>query len=360
MTYAVIMAGGSGTRFWPKSTKSLPKQFLNLFGRETMIQETASRLNTMIPPENIMVVTNDRYTSIVKNQLPEINRNFIIGEPVARNTAPCVAAAAALLHKEDPDSVMVVLPADHVIGKPEAFLKVLQQAVDTATSENSLVTIGIKPNRPETGYGYIRFDSNSGQKEGADDSEVYSVRNFTEKPDRETAEKFLDSGDYLWNSGMFVWKTSAIINAFKKYLPEIYILAEELMLSDCSSEDIDEFYKACPSISIDYGIMEKAENVQVVPGDFDWNDVGSWTAVHELSAKDKSGNAIGNALTSIQDSKNNLVHTASDKLIALVGVEDIALVETDNAILVVNLKKAQGVKNVVEELREDPDKERFL
>ena len=352
MTYAVIMAGGSGTRFWPKSTQRLPKQFLNLFGNQTMIQETVSRLGGAINTEHVLVVTNDSYASIVEQQLPGVNRDFIIGEPIARNTAPCVAAAAAILHRENPDSVMVVLPADHVIGKPDAFRRVLMRAVDTAISENSLVTIGIKPNRPETGYGYIRFDA------GGD--EVYRVKNFTEKPDLETAEQFLSSGDYLWNSGMFIWKTSAILNAIKKYLPELFILTEELMMSDCSKEDIDEFYMACPSISVDYGIMEKAEKVHVLPGNFDWNDAGSWTAVYELSPKDESGNATGSAITSIQDSANNLIQAGSNKLIALVGVENLAVVETEDAILVVNLNEAQGVKKVVEELRTDPKKERFL
>ena len=358
MTYAVIMAGGTGTRFWPKSTQRLPKQFLNLFGGQTMIQDTVSRLGGAIDSDKVLVVTNNNYASIVEEQLPHVNLKYIIGEPVARNTAPCVAAAAAILYNEDPDSVMVVLPADHVIGKQAEFRKVLSRAIDTARSENSLVTIGIKPNRPETGYGYIRFDAQNAT--GPAGEEIYTVKNFTEKPDPDTAQKFLSSGDYLWNSGMFIWKTSAILMAIKEHLPELFILTEELMMSDCSKEDIDEFYEACPSISIDYGIMEKANRVHVVPGDFDWNDVGSWTAVHELSPKDENGNATGITLNSIQDSANNLIHTASNKLIALVGVENLAVVETENAILVVNLNKAQGVKQVVEELRDDPEKERFL
>lgn len=358
MTYAVIMAGGSGTRFWPKSTKSMPKQFLNLFGNQTMIQETVSRLEGMIDPVNVLVVTNDNYVSIVQNQLPSVKREFIVGEPVARNTAPCVAAAAAILHREDPDSVMVVLPADHRIGKPDAFLNVLKSAVQTARSEESLVTIGIKPNRPETGYGYIRFDDDRKMEKSG--NQVYTVKNFTEKPDLETAEQFLASGEYLWNSGMFIWKTSAILKAFESYLPEVYSHAKELIESDCDEKDINRFYNACPSISIDYGIMEKAEKVQVIPGDFEWNDVGSWTAVHELSPKDKDGNATGKGIRSIQDSFNNLIHSESGKIVALVGVDNLALVETKNAILVVNLEKAQGVKDVVEDLKSDPDKSEFL
>lgn len=358
MIYAVIMAGGSGTRFWPKSTKALPKQFLNLFGEQTMIQETVNRLKGFIDPADVMVVTNSDYVSIVQKQLPTTKTKDIIGEPVAKNTAPCVAAAAALLYKKDPDSVMVVLPADHYITQPENFIKVLNTAVETAKKENSLVTIGIQPNRPETGYGYIRYDSSASS--GDNERNVYRVRNFTEKPDEAKAEKFLASGDYLWNSGMFIWKTSVILEAFEKNLPKVYDEAQKLIQSDATKEDVDSFYHSCPSISIDYGIMEKAKTVHVVPGDFGWNDVGSWTAVHELSVKDENGNALGSSPVSVYEAESNLVHSQSGKMIALVGVEDIALVETDNAILVVNLNKAQGVKDIVEDLKNDSEKSQFL
>jgi mannose-1-phosphate guanylyltransferase len=358
MTYAVIMAGGSGTRFWPKSTRSLPKQFLNLFGQNTMIQETVNRLEGVIDKKDVLVVTNDNYVSIVKEQLPSIPDSFIIGEPVAKNTAPCVAAAAAILHKQNPDSVMVVLPADHQISNTTEFLNILNSAVETAKSEGSLVTIGIEPNRPETGYGYICYNSDSNIQHGG--NSVYRVKNFTEKPDLEKARQFLDSGNYLWNSGMFIWKTDTILNAFKKYLPEVYKLTEKLIQSDLKQKDINQFYHACPSISIDYGIMEKAEKVHVVPGNFGWNDVGSWTAVHELSEKDQNGNATGNSPISLVDARSNLIHSESGKIISLVGVENLAVVETDNAILVVNLDKAQGVKEVVDDLKENQDKNRFL
>ncbi|WP_069132068.1 mannose-1-phosphate guanylyltransferase [Rhodohalobacter halophilus] len=358
MTYAVIMAGGSGTRFWPKSTKALPKQFLNLFGEKTMIQETVARLKGAIETENVLVVTNDNYVPIVKRQLPEVPEKFIIGEPVAKNTAPCVAAAAAIMNKMDPDSVMVVLPADHQIKNEKAFLNILNTAIDTAKREDSLVTIGIQPNRPETGYGYICYNEKSIISVG--ENPVYSVKNFTEKPDRKTADKFLSDGNYLWNSGMFIWKTETILNAFKKYLPEVFKLTEKLQNSDLNQEDINQFYQACPSISIDYGIMEKAEKVHVVPGEFGWNDVGSWTAVHELSEKDDNGNAIGSAKICFVDSSQNLVQTDSGKLVSLVGVDNVAVVETKKAILVVNLKKAQGVKQVVEELKSNPDLKEFL
>lgn len=358
MIYAVIMAGGSGTRFWPKSTQALPKQFLNLFGSKTMIQETVARLDGYINPDRVMVVTNADYVPIVNRQLPETLPGDVIGEPVAKNTAPCVAAAAALLHKKDPDSVMVVLPADHHITQPEAFLTILKSAVETAQTEKSLVTIGIEPNRPETGYGYIRFDDASVISKNGE--RVYRVKNFTEKPDEQTAKQFLSSGEYLWNSGMFIWKTSSILEAFKEHLPQIYTEAEKLLQSEGTPEDVDAFYNACPSISIDYGIMERAGAVHVVPGNFGWNDVGSWTAVHELADKDDNGNANGNAKVSIHESTSNLVQSESGKVIALVGVDNIGLIETDKAILVVNLDKAQGVKAIVEDLKKDPGKSRYL
>lgn len=360
MIYAVIMAGGSGTRFWPRSTQKKPKQFLNLFGGHTMIQETVNRLEGFISPENVLVVTNDNYVEIVADQLPATKKQDIIGEPVAKNTAPCVAAAAAQLYRKDPESVMVVLPADHRISNSKEFISVLSAAVETAKTENSLVTIGIKPNRPETGYGYIRFDENTElEKRGRS---VYKVRNFTEKPELAAAQSFLKSGDYLWNSGMFIWKTSSVLEAFKTYLPEVYSETKKLMDSEITQEAIDQFYHSCPSVSIDYGIMEKAETVHVVPGDFGWNDVGSWVAVHELTDKDRDGNAVAvkDTPVSIQNSSNNLIHSSSGKIIALVGVDNLAVVETDEAILVVNLEQAQGVKNVVEELKKDPDKKKYL
>lgn len=323
-----------------------------------MIQETVERLKGEIEPENVLVVTNDDYVSIVEDQLPNVRKDHIIGEPVAKNTAPCVAAAAAIMNKLDPDSVMVVLPADHQITNRVAFLNILNSAVETAKSENSLVTIGIEPNRPETGYGYICYEENSKMDKAG--NPVYSVKNFTEKPDRIKAEEFLESGNYLWNSGMFVWKTETILNAFKKYLPDLFKLTVKLQASDLAQEDINQFYQACPSISIDYGIMEKAETVHVVPGEFGWNDVGSWTAVHELSDKDENGNAFAEAKVSIVDSSQNFIHTESGKLVSLVGIDNVAVVETDKAILVVNLKKAQGVKEVVEELKSNPELKNFL
>lgn len=354
MIYAVIMAGGTGTRFWPKSTSKHPKQFLNLFGNQTMIQQTAERLNPMIKGEDVLVVTNDSYVSFVKNQLPQIPENQIIGEAVARDTAPCVAAAAAVLHKLDPDSTMVVLPADHRIEMREEFLSVLQSASKLADEQGSLVTIGIKPNRPETGYGYIQYDKGDEKKAGK--HQAYGVKNFTEKPNAEKAAQFLDSGDYVWNSGMFIWKTKTILSAFEAYMPGVFKLTEKLIDSDLTGNDIDDFYRACPSVSVDYGIMEKAEKVDVIPAEFGWNDVGSWRSVHELSDKDGNENALVPKESVSLNASGNLVQSSSGKQVVLIGVENIALVETDDAIMVLNMDNDQDVKKVVEQFKKDPDR----
>lgn len=357
MNYAVIMAGGAGTRFWPKSRISRPKQFLSLFGRETMLQKTIGRLEGFIDPKNVLVITNESYLQIVAKQAPGLAEDHIIGETVARNTAPCIAAAAALLYKKDPDAVMIVLPADHEIGKPDEFSKTLKTAVSAAEKYGSLVTIGIHPDRPEIGYGYIqRGEKPLSEGEGA----VYPVVKFEEKPNLERAEMFLKSGDYLWNGGIFIWKVSSIVDSFKKHMPEIYTLMNDLIQSDATSGQIDEFYRACPSISVDYGIMEKAENVQVVPGSFEWNDVGSWKAVHELSKKDENENAKGDSNALFHNTSNSLIHSESKKLITLVGVDNLAVIETEDSIMVINLDKAQEVKEVYEKIKNDPNRMEFL
>lgn len=361
MVYAVIMAGGSGTRFWPQSTKALPKQFLNLFGKGTMIQNTAERIKDVIPQERIMVVTNESYVSIVKEQLPKVPVENIVGEPVAKNTAPCVAIAAELLYKKDPEAIMVVLPADHHITNPEKFNKILTSAVEKAESGNHLVTIGINPSRPETGFGYIHAD-NTRQEKFAENT-VYPVKAFTEKPDEITAQRFVDSGDYFWNSGMFIWKASTVLNEIEQHLPEMFSEVKQAspeLYESTHDAAIKDFYFACESISIDYGIMEKAGSVFVVPGEFGWNDVGSWTAVYELAEKNGQENAVQSLNATFANSEGNLVLSNSEKMISLVGVENIAVVETENAILICDLTKAQGVKEIVEQLKSTPDFNKFL
>lgn len=363
MLHAVIMAGGTGTRFWPRSTKAKPKQFLNIFGDRTMLQETVDRIKPAIPIDRVWIITNQRYVDLVKEQLPEIPAENVIGEPVAKNTAPCVAAAAALISDKDPEATMAVLPADHRITDAEKFLSILKTASAKAEQEDALVTIGIKPDRPETGYGYIEFDKKS--EETVEGNEVKKVKHFREKPDLKTARQFIFSGNFLWNSGMFIWRASVITEQFKKHLPDVYEPMTSLSASfgsDQQKDVLDTFYHACPSVSIDYGIMEKAENVFVVPGSFDWNDVGSWSAVYELMDKDEEGNVVrapDNRLI-LEQSQNNLVHSENNKIMALVGVENLAVVETEDAILVCNLENAQGVKQVVEALKKNEEMKKFL
>jgi len=357
MLYAVIMAGGTGTRFWPKSTRNMPKQFLNLFGYETMIQSTVHRMNGWIDIQHCMVVTNDNYVDIVKDQLPGIDDQMIIGEKVAKNTAPCIAAAAALLHDKDPDSVMVVLPADHHITQPEKFREILKRAVKKAKDDHCLVTIGIEPTHPETGYGYINYEPSGLQNEHS--GKVFKVKRFTEKPDREKAEEFIQSGNYLWNSGMFVWRTSAILDAFKLCLPEVYSLAQKITGEGEVKSNLDSFYEECPSVSVDYGIMEKSDDVYVIPGKFGWNDVGSWSAVYELSDKDPDENALKADPVFLKNASGNLIQSESGKFIAAIGVDNLAIVETDKAILVCPLDEAQKVKEVVEYLGGHADLKKY-
>lgn len=361
MVYAVIMAGGSGTRFWPKSTKKLPKQFLSLFGEGTMIQNTAQRIEPIIPQERIMVVTNDSYVDIVKDQLPSVPEDNIVGEVVAKNTAPCIALAAEILYRKDPDAIMVVLPADHHIEEPEAFNTYLKTAIDKAKPGENLVTIGINPDRPETGYGYIHGDDAVEEKIAG--HLVHPVKAFKEKPDAATAQKFLESGDYYWNSGMFIWSAKTILNEFEKHLPKMYGLVKEsseALFSKDHKSAVDAFYNSCESVSIDYGIMEHAENVFVVPGEFGWNDVGSWTAAYELGKKDALGNVVNADHATFSESSKNYISSKSGKMISIVGVDGIALVETDDAILVCNLDKAQNVKEIVEELKSKEELKKFL
>jgi mannose-1-phosphate guanylyltransferase len=361
MLHAVIMAGGSGTRFWPESTEARPKQFLNIFGDRTMLQETVDRIKDLVPTEGVWIITNEKYVDLVQQQLPEVPKSNIVGEPVAKNTAPCVALAAALIQERDPEGTMIVLPADHRIGEADEFLSILKTAAQKADESDALVTIGINPSRPETGYGYIEFDdSDSRQYDGR---EVKKVVQFREKPDLSTAKKFVDSGNFLWNSGMFIWKASTILEKFNAHLPEIDGQLQTLYPTIGTNEQadgIEKFYHGCPSISIDYGIMEQAQNVFVVPGSFGWNDVGSWKAVYELGDKDDNGNVIQESTAALVSSKNNLIKTAGNKVVALVGMENVALVETDDTILVCNLDEAQGVKTVVNQLRKDDELKKFL
>lgn len=344
------MAGGIGTRFWPSSRCTKPKQFLNLLGDQSMIQNTVSRILPIIPMERILIITNSDYVDLVKEQFPDMPSENIIGEPIAKNTAPCVAAAAAILKSRDPESTMVVLPADHHITRPERFREILTLAMNKAEEGENLVTLGITPYRPETGYGYIQMDEKTFESSGKD--RIYQVKTFAEKPDLKTAISFLESGDFLWNSGMFVWKTSTILDQFKQHEPSIFKEADVFFknLSTDFDAALHTFYQVVTSISIDYGIMEKAQIVHVIPGEFGWSDVGSWMAIYEHGEKDENGNVTTDEKVIMHDTHNCLIKTSSKKLVAITGLMGVGVIETDDTLLVVKLDASQDVKKIVDSL----------
>ena len=349
MTYAVIMAGGVGSRFWPVSRQETPKQFIQVLEANTLIQNTVARLQGMVPPERCFIVTHERYVEQTAEQLPGIPRENILAEPFARNTAPCIAFAARFLHRRDPDATMVVLPADHVIQNVRAFQEVLRAGISAAEREGALVTIGIQPTYPATGYGYIQYKG--AVEHEPDDVTAFPVKTFAEKPDLPTAERFIDSGDFLWNSGMFIWQTESILGALAEHLPAVADTFEEASQHfGTPAEDaaVRDAYSRCPSISIDYGVMERSDHVFVIPGEFDWNDVGDWKAVYDLHEKNSSGNVIlGNAIA--QDSVNCLIK-ANERLVVLVGMSDVVVVDTEDATLVCRMDETQEVKSVVDYL----------
>ncbi len=354
MRYAVIMAGGVGSRFWPSSRAAKPKQFLNLLGEKSMIRMTVDRILPLIRPENIFVITNDTYVDLAHRQLPEIPLQNIIGESIGKNTAPCVALAANLLHQLDADASMVVLPADHHIQNPDKFLRILESAFLKAESGAHLVTVGITPHRPETGYGYIQQDDSKSDTLAG--NLVHKVKSFAEKPDIHTAIRFLQSGDFLWNSGMFIWRADTILAEFRQHLPEMSIIAKQIpsLGAEEFKSGVDTFYRSVNSISIDYGIMEKAETVHVIPAEFGWSDVGSWLAVYELADKDANGNVIQGGDGIFVDSANCLVKASGSRYVAMVGLDGVALVETDDTLMICRIEAAQDVKKVVDALKGTP------
>jgi len=344
MLYAVIMAGGSGTRFWPESRKNRPKQLLKIVTEKTMIRDTVERILPLIPFRQIMVVTGASHAQEIRRQLPELNADAVAEEPVGRNTAPCVALAAYKLVKNDPNGIMVVLPADHIIGRDEEFLKHLRVACEIASERDVLVTFGIKPDRPETGYGYIRLGPAVLQQDSVN---AFSVESFVEKPDLKTAKDYLAQGNYLWNSGMFIWKVSTIIRAFENHLPLVSRAMAEIFPVLNTPEEADavkQIYKQMENISIDNGIMEAARNVLVVPLDVAWNDVGSWSSLPEVWGSDGDGNSV-KGKAAVLDSKGCVI-SSPHKLTAVVGVEDLIVVDTPDALLVCHKHRSQDVKKL--------------
>ena len=347
---ALIMAGGRGERFWPKSRKNLPKQFLSLTSDgKTMIQLTVERISPVVSLENIYISTNTSYKKLVMEQLPGIPEENILCEPVGRNTAPCIGLAAVHIRKKLGDAIMMVLPSDHLIKNNVMFLDVLRDAATAAEENTNLVTIGITPSYPETGYGYIQFDSQN-LKECT--SRAYKVVNFKEKPDLSTAKEYVASGDYLWNSGMFIWKVSSILSNMENLMPAMYdglIKIENSIGTTDQEQVLESEFINFKSESIDYGIMEHAKDIYIIPGAFGWDDVGSWLALERINSTNEFGNVVNGNVISI-DTKNSIIH-GNEKLIATVGLKDIIIIDTEDALLICDKDSTQDIKKVIENLK---------
>lgn len=344
------MAGGVGSRFWPMSRTAYPKQFLDFLGMgRTLLQQTYDRFLPLCGKERILVVTNDRYAAIVREQLPDLQSWQILEEPQRKNTAPCVAYANAVIAKRDPGAAIIVAPSDHLVLKEEAFQETIRAAVKQSRASDCLVTLGIVPSRPDTGYGYIQFEEATGLVH----PRVKKVKTFTEKPDHATAQRFLDSGDFLWNAGIFIWTLKSITAAFKQHLPEMQGLFDQRAGSIGTADEraaIAEVYAQCASESIDYGIMEKATNAYTVMSDFGWSDLGTWGSLYTHLPKDAEGNAaIGDAVK-LYDCSGNVVHAHDDRLLVLQGLEDCIVVSTKDALLVCRKRDEQQIKRFVNEL----------
>lgn len=354
-TYGVIMAGGGGTRFWPLSRKELPKQLLNLTGKDLMVNETIDRLEGNVEKEDIFIVTNTTQAQLMLEATSgRVRKDHVLAEPAARNTAACIGYAAMEILQKYGDGIMCVLPSDHYIKKVDVYKKVLANAIRIAEETEALVTIGIQPAFPSTGYGYICHGS---EKEA---SGYYTVRHFVEKPNLQKAREYLLSGEYLWNSGMFIWKASVIMRYFKELLPDIYACLEKIgaaMETEKEQDVIREVYPQIPKISIDYGIMERAEKVLVLEGDFGWSDVGSWDALEALYDKDEYGNITYGEQVHI-DTHDCIIY-AKNKLVTTIGLDSVIVVETEDAVLVCDKNRAQEVKKIVEALQ-DSNKRQYL
>ena len=345
--YVVIMAGGSGTRFWPYSRDNKPKQFLDVVGTgRTLLQMTFDRFLEITTADKIWIVSNEKYGEIIHDQLPEISKNQVLLEPDKRNTAPCIAYASYKIMKEDPNATLVVSPSDHVVFKEKEFERIINTAVKSASKDQKLLTIGIRPNRPETGYGYIQYHSNP-------ESQVKKVKTFTEKPEAELAAKFLESGDFLWNSGIFIWSVDSIIQAFEKYDEELANIFASGLPSYSTGEEakfIKQAYSQCKSISIDYAIMEKADNVFVVPGDFGWSDLGSWNALHEIKKQDKNNNVVeANAL--LYSSSDNYIKARKDKVVVVQGAEGMLIADFEDVLLVCKKEDSAIFREFITDVR---------
>ena len=349
--YCVIMAGGIGSRFWPMSKSTFPKQFHDVLGTgKSLLQMTFDRMCNIAPARNILIVTNKQYKSLVLEQLPEIQEDQVLCEPFMRNTAPCIAYANYHIASKCADANIVVAPSDHLIVNEAEFTDTINLAISRAQEQERLLTLGIKPSRPDTGYGYIQFE----ESEDLVDSQIKTVRTFTEKPNKELAEQFIDSGDFYWNSGIFIWALNSIQSAFQAHLPDMASsFSQETSAFGTSKEHeaVERIYAVCENISIDYGIMEKAKNVDVVLSDFGWSDLGTWGSLATQIEQDDLGNAIVGDQTLCYQSSGNIIHAPKNKLVVLQGIEDCIIVDTGDVLMVCKKDDEQRIKNIVTDLK---------
>lgn len=347
--YAVIMAGGIGSRFWPVSTSEFPKQFHDMLGSgQSLLQKTFSRLNKIVPSKNIDVLTNERYLKLVLEQLPEIVEAQVVLEPAMRNTAPCILLSALKIYKENPNGLMLVAPSDHWIEDEDAFKNDVTTCFEACRNDDLLVTLGIRPTFPNTGFGYIEGDK-------LDNSDIKNVIQFREKPDYKTAKEFIAEGNFLWNAGIFIWSAKSIVNAFETLMPTMFKLFNDgidALNTDRERLFINENYEKAENISIDYGILERASNVHVKMASFDWNDLGTWGALHEKMNTGDEKNAIIRAKSLVKNSAGNMIFTASEKLVVVDGLEDYIVVDKEDVLLIFPKKKEQDIKALLNEVKE--------
>ncbi|MBT8244049.1 MAG: mannose-1-phosphate guanylyltransferase [Winogradskyella sp.] len=347
--YAILMAGGVGSRFWPVSTQDYPKQFHDMLGTgDTLIQKTFDRLSNLIPEENIFILTNERYNDLVLEQLPSVTKRQVVLEPAMRNTAPCILYASLKIQKENPNAVMIVAPSDHWIEDENAFSENVKQAFDFCSNNDTLMTLGITPTFPNTGYGYIEFDKDS-------NSNIKPVNQFREKPDYDTAKSFLRQGNFLWNAGIFIWSVKTVVAAFQNNQPELFQLFQkgfQVYNTEFEDDFISENYPKAENISVDYAIMEKSQNVYVIPVTFDWNDLGTWGSLYDKLDKDDSKNAVINAKTLVKDASGNMIRTKTDKVVVVDGLKDYIIVDKDEVLLIFPKEKEQDIKKVLQSVKD--------
>ena len=356
-TYCVIMAGGIGSRFWPVSTSKYPKQFHDILGTgETLIQHTFRRLCKITDPQKILVVTHKDYHSLVNEQLPELPEANIMSEPARRNTAPCITYAAYRIQSEDPDANMLVAPSDHIITDEDEFTRIANLALRTASQKPYLFTLGIKPHRADTGYGYIQFVEHEQEL----DTEIKKVKTFTEKPNQEIAQQFLESGDFLWNSGIFLWSVSTFMKELKSHLGEMYQSFEEGKDKFGTAQErdfVEEIYPSCENESIDYGLMEKSKDVYVIPSSFGWSDLGTWGSLYEQTELDDSKNALIGKNILTYESAGNIIKTHKDKIAVVEGLENYIVIDNENALLICKMEHEQWIKTFLSDVKINFEKE---